>query len=281
MVSQVNINDVYTNLSGLNSIKAAGREDASQGLKQVAKQFEGLFVNMMLKTMRDSNKAFSEGNYLSSNEMEIHQQNFDNQLSVHLTSGDGIGLADVLYRQLMQQYEVEENDKANDTSPVSFETPEDFVKSVRPYAESAARELGVDAEFLIAQSALESAWGSQMATDSRGASSNNLFGIKADASWNGPVASAKTLEFESGVAVQQRASFRKYDNVGESFSDYVTFLKSNPRYQSALTRGADSVKFAEALQEAGYATDPHYAKKIGAVMNGSAIRGKHPEDEKS
>ncbi|MFK7862706.1 MAG: flagellar assembly peptidoglycan hydrolase FlgJ [Pseudohongiellaceae bacterium] len=281
MVTQVNVNDVYTNLSGLNSIKAAGREDASQGLKQVAKQFEGLFVNMMLKTMRDSNKAFSEGNYLSSNEMQIHQQNFDNQLSVHLTAGEGIGLADVLYRQLMQQYEVTEDSATEQVSSISFETPEDFVEQILPFAEKAGKELGVDPKFLIAQSALESGWGSKLATDSRGAPSNNLFGIKADSSWDGPVASAKTLEFEDGVAVQQRANFRKYDNVAASFSDYVSFLKSNPRYQSALTKGADSMSFAQALQEAGYATDPKYAEKISAVMGSSAIQSKTVIDKRT
>lgn len=272
MVSQVNVNDVYTNLSGLNAIKAAGREDPTEGLKQVSKQFESLFVNMMLKTMRDSNKAFSEGNYLSSNEMEIHQQNFDNQLSVHLTAGDGIGLADVLFRQLVQQYDV-----ATDTASVGgpemiFESPQDFVQKVMPFAEKAAKELGVAPEFLVAQSALESGWGSKVASDSRGATSHNLFGIKADRSWQGPVAGSKTIEFEGGVAVQQRANFRKYDNLSESFSDYVKFLQSNPRYESALAEASDSNQFGTALQDAGYATDPAYATKIQAVMNSDVMR---------
>jgi flagellar protein FlgJ len=272
MVSQVNVNDVYTNLSGLNAIKVAGREDPTEGLKQVAKQFEGLFVNMMLKTMRDSNKAFSEGNYLSSNEMEIHQQNFDNQLSVHLTAGEGIGLADVLFRQLVQQYDVSSEALTDEPEKISFNSPEEFVQKVMPFAEKAAKELGVAPEFLVAQSALESGWGSKIATDSRGGTSHNLFGIKADRSWDGPVAASKTLEFEGGIAVQQTASFRKYDNFGEGFSDYVKFLQSNPRYESALAQAPDANKFGAALQEAGYATDPAYAAKIQAVMNTDAIK---------
>lgn len=272
MVSQVNVNDVYTNLSGLNAIKIAGREDATEGLKQVAKQFESLFVNMMLKTMRDSNKAFSEGNYLSSNEMDIHQQNFDNQLSVHLTAGDGIGLADVLFRQLVQQYDVSSEALTNEPEKVSFNSPEEFVQKILPFAEKAAKELGVAPEFLVAQSALESGWGSKIASDSRGSTSNNLFGIKADKSWNGPVAASKTLEFKSGVAVQQRASFRKYDDLGQGFSDYVKFLQQNPRYEAALAEASDANKFGAALQEAGYATDPAYASKIQAVMNSDVIR---------
>ena len=277
MVSQVNVNDVYTNLSGLNAIKVAGREDPTEGLKQVAKQFESLFVNMMLKTMRDSNKAFSEGNYLSSNEMEMHQQNFDNQLSVHLTAGEGIGLADVLFRQLVQQYDANEEaleTESSDTGPVkaTFDSPEDFVRQVMPFAEQAAEKIGVAPEFLVAQSALESAWGSKVAADSRGATSHNLFGIKADKSWDGPVAGTKTLEFEGGAAIRQQANFRKYDNIGESFTDYVEFLQSNPRYKSAISDASDPNKFATALQDAGYATDPMYATKIQAVMKSDVMR---------
>lgn len=272
MVSQVNVNDVYTNLSGLNAIKIAGREDATEGLKQVAKQFESLFVNMMLKTMRDSNKAFSEGNYLSSNEMDIHQQNFDNQLSVHLTAGDGIGLADVLFRQLVQQYDASDESLEAESVETTFESPEDFVRQVMPYAEQAAKKIGVAPEFLVAQSALESGWGSKVASDSRGASSHNLFGIKADKSWDGPIAGTKTLEFEGGAAVQQRANFRKYENIGESFTDYVKFLQSNPRYESAIAGASDPNKFGAALQDAGYATDPLYAAKIQAVMKSDVMR---------
>lgn len=270
MVAQVNVNDVYTNLSGLNEIKAAGRKDSAAGLKQVAKQFESLFINMMLKTMRDSNKVFSEGNYLSSNEMDIHQQNFDNQLSLHLSSGDGIGLADVLHRQLMQQYDAGVNPGTN-SLPSQFDSPADFVSQVLPYAKKAAEELGIQPEFLVAQSALESGWGSKVATDSQGASSNNLFGIKADRRWDGPVASSGTIEFDGGVAVRQQAKFRKYDSLAESFSDYVKFLQSNPRYSNALDFSADSGEFAAALQEAGYATDPAYGDKIKAVMGSQTM----------
>jgi flagellar protein FlgJ len=273
MVATVDYNNVYTDISSLNAIKATGREDTAAGLKKVAKQFESLFINMMLKTMRESNKVFSEGNYLSSNELEIHQQNFDNQLSLHLTSGKGIGLADTLYRQLMTQYELKPNSTEQSapafsvkTSAAAIKSPADYVGEVLPHAQKAAQELGVTPEFLIAQSALETGWGKRIAQDSRGASSHNLFGIKAGNSWSGPVATAKTLEFSDGAARQEQASFRKYDNFGDSFSDYVAFLKSNPRYQDALSKTSDPIEFGAALQEAGYATDPEYAKKIQAVM---------------
>jgi flagellar protein FlgJ len=272
MVATVDYNNVYTDISGLNAIKAVGREDAAAGMKKVAKQFESLFINMMLKTMRESNKVFSEGNYLSSNELEIHQQNFDNQMSLHLSSGKGIGLADNLYKQLMNQYDIKPNESLAPVVKMNIDTPADYIKQVLPHAKQAAKELGVAPEFLVAQSALESGWGKRIAEDSRGASSHNLFGIKAGGAWTGPVATAKTLEFNNGVARQETANFRKYDSFEDSFNDYVAFLKSNPRYQDAIDNASDPSQFGRALQDAGYATDPDYAEKIQSVMNGPTFR---------
>ena len=286
MVATVDYNNVYTDISSLNSIKATGREDTASGMKKVAKQFESLFINMMLKTMRESNKVFSEGNYFSSNELEIHQQNFDNQLSLHLSSGKGIGLADTLYRQLMTQYDVKPTEapvpiKKAAVTKSAIASPLDYVNEVLPHAKQAAKELGVSPEFLVAQSALESGWGKRIAEDSRGATSHNLFGIKAGGTWSGPVATAKTIEFTNGIAKQETASFRKYDNFADSFNDYVAFLKSNPRYQDAINNASDSAQSGRALQEAGYATDPDYAEKIQSVMASPSFRnaikahGKH------
>ncbi len=272
MVATVDYNNVYTDISSLNAIKATGREDTAAGMKKVAKQFESLFINMMLKTMRESNKVFSEGNYLSSNELEIHQQNFDNQMSLHLSSGKGIGLADNLYRQLMNQYDVKPTESSVPVTKANINTPADYIDQILPHAKRAAKALGVAPEFLVAQSALESGWGKRIAADSHGATSHNLFGIKAGGTWTGPVAKAKTLEFDNGVARQETASFRKYDSYEDSFNDYVAFLKSNPRYQDAIDSASDASKFGRALQDAGYATDPNYADKIQSVMNGPTFR---------
>jgi len=282
MATTVNLNDAYTDLSSLNSIKQVGRDDTAAGLKQVAQQFEALFVNMMLKTMRESNKVFSEGNFLQSNEMEFYQQNFDNQISLHLVQGKGLGLAEVLHKQLMQQYKVRASEqsqqelaKAPDSLPANrkqFDSPMDFVRKLYPAARKAARKLGVKAEVLLAQSALETGWGKRVAQDAHGASSHNLFGIKADSGWTGPVTQNRTLEYSGGVAHQQLAKFRRYDSYQESFDDYVKFLESNPRYRKALQAAADSKQYLNELQSAGYATDPDYSKKINAVLESASMR---------
>lgn len=277
MVTAVNVNDAYTDLSSLNSIKQVGRENSAAGLKQVAQQFEALFVNMMLKTMRDSNKVFAEGNILQSNEMEFYQQNFDNQISLHLAQGKGLGLAEVLHKQLLQQYQVRSSERQKQDvthtpkQDKGFDSPADFVKQLYPAARKAASKLGVKAEVLLAQSALETGWGSGIARDGQGGS-NNLFGIKADRSWSGPVTSNRTLEYSGGVARQQQARFRRYESYQASFDDYVKFLESNPRYKKALRLAADSEQFVNELQAAGYATDPDYGRKINGVLNSAVMR---------
>ena len=147
---------IYTDLGGLNDITRLGRENTAAGLKKVAEQFEALLLNMMLKSMRDSNAVFSEGNYLSSNEMDFHQQNYDNQLSLHLSESGGIGLADILYRQMLTQFGIEEEEQ--DKTPPStlrlveqtvagksaadITSPEDFVRKLDHLAQWVAAGIG-------------------------------------------------------------------------------------------------------------------------------------------
>ncbi len=277
MVTAVNVNDAYTDLSSLNAIKQTGREDSAAGLKQVAQQFEALFLNMMLKTMRDSNKVFAEGNILQSNEMEFYQQNFDNQISLHLAQGKGLGLAEVLHKQLLQQYRVRTGERQQQDlahaprQNKGFDSPADFVKQLYPAARKAASKLGVKAEVLLAQSALETGWGASIARDGQG-DSNNLFGIKADRSWSGPVTWNRTLEYSEGAARREHARFRRYESYQASFDDYVKFLQANPRYQKALHAAADSEQYVNELQAAGYATDPDYGRRINGVLNSAAMR---------
>jgi flagellar protein FlgJ len=141
----------------------------------------------------------------------------------------------------------------------TFSSAEDFVAKVWPHAQRAAAALGVTPQVLIAQAALETGWGKHTAGD------NNLFGIKAGSSWNGATHTLPTTEFSNGAAHKESASFRSYASVGESFDDYVNLIKNNPRYAGAVGSGVDNVRFASALQKAGYATDPAYAHKIAAL----------------
>lgn len=287
---------VYTNVAGLNSITQLGRENSPEALREVAKQFESMFINIMLKGMRAGEEALFSENYLRSNETKFHQESFDNQISLNIASAGGIGLADTLHRQLMQRYEPAAVDRqafdaaltdvrrypgsavrhepglaVSSTDNHVFESPDAFVKKLLPIAESVGRELGIDPRVMVAQSALETGWGQKMITGVDGKPSYNLFGIKAGDSWQGDSVTVSTLEFRDGAMQRERASFRAYDSYEESFQDYVELLRSQPRYAPALQHAANADAFGQHLQAAGYATDPQYADKISRVLRSPAL----------
>jgi peptidoglycan hydrolase FlgJ len=255
-------------------------------LKEAAKQFESLFTKMMLKSMRDANRSFGEDSMFSSSQGDFYQDMFDDQMALHLSKGSGLGLADMLVRQLTQSGLANPTDAAAaqpaagaafpaqtqnvsssaDHQPLA-KSKEDFVRMMWPHAQRAGSALGVDPSALVAQAALETGWGRAVPTQGSGSSSFNLFGIKAGSSWEGSTASVPTLEFEDGVAVRKVERFRAYLSPADSFNDYARLIGNNPRYENARGAGGDVATFASALQEGGYATDPNYAQKIVAVAD--------------
>ncbi len=324
---------LYTDFQGVAELKAKARTDAKGSLDQVAKQFESLFTQMMLKSMRQAKLA---DGLMDNDQTKFYQDMYDQQLAVHLSEGKGIGLADVIKRQLG-------GEAANDSKPVSsfseyrkevismlerssnmpvfmqdgkpiialgndqmvagnriniqLSIPEvsqkpkplinpqpesqlqpvattdpkkwskdDFVQQLWPWAREAAEKLGVAPAALLAQAALETGWGRHIMPSGKGGSAFNLFGIKTGRRWDGESVNIGTLEFEQGVAVRKKDRFRAYESFGDSFNDYVGFLKSNPRYSKALESTADSKAFFRELQKAGYATDPRYAAKLTTVL---------------
>lgn len=147
----------------------------------------------------------------------------------------------------------------------AFASAAEFIETMLPMAEEAAQKIGVDARYLVAQAALETGWGKSIIRQSDGSSSHNLFGIKAQRGWDGESARVLTTEYKGGKAVKEAAAFRTYDSYQQSFNDYVSFLQGNGRYQDALAATENPERFVRELQEAGYATDPNYARKIGQI----------------
>lgn len=124
-------NASYTDLNGLNEINQLGKKDQALALKELSKQFESLFLNLMLKSMRDSNAVFEEGGMFQSNEMQFHRDMFDNQLALTMSEGKGIGLADAFYEQMMLQYP--QPGEARDTTPYVERPLPDRGIPVSPY----------------------------------------------------------------------------------------------------------------------------------------------------
>jgi len=302
---------VYNDFQSLSALRSRADKNPSEAIDEVAIQFESLFVQMMLKSMRD---ATVEGGLFDSNQMEHYQGMFDQQISLDLSAHGVLGLSEILVqqlggnkplvedqstpqpivsfpkvqedarRQLLNLYSsapqglVAANAAAGESSEggsVGNETrwgpssPEEFIRGIWQYAVDAAEQLGLDPVVLVAQSALETGWGKQVIPTADGRSSFNLFGVKADSDWSGESAAVNSLEFHDGVAVKEKAAFRVYNSLEGSFSDYVEFLQSNPRYQQALENVDNSQQFLLELQNAGYATDPRYAEKIMGIVGQS------------
>ncbi len=152
-----------------------------------------------------------------------------------------------------------------------WQKAQQFVADVLPQAQSAAASLGVSAELLVAQAALETGWGKHAIKFDDGRNSFNLFGIKANAAWQGSVVQRESLEFKDGVMVNQVSKFRAYPSPGHSLADYVSLIQTSPRYAAALNSG-DDLGYIREIQRAGYATDPDYADKIIRLLNGEQMQ---------
>jgi len=287
--------------------------DASKAaLKKAAAQFEAIFTQMLLKSMRKANEAFEDKESpLNSSSVKFFEDMHDQQLSTELSSNGSLGLADLIVQQLspdgktfmpgsvlrttndflsdmragssLPYTQNEEkaavnvqNDKTDskvpEASSAPFKSTEEFVTTVWEHAKTAAQKIGLNPAVMVAQAALETGWGKHIINKSDGNSSNNLFNIKSDKSWDGEKASKVTLEFEQGTPVKKQASFRAYDSIKESVNDFVDFLTQNPRYQEALQNTAKPSEFLDSLQKAGYATDPNYASKIKKVLNSAQLK---------
>jgi flagellar protein FlgJ len=335
--------DIYTDFNGLAKLKEQARKQSPEALKEVAKQFESLFLKNVLKSMRDA--KLSEG-VMDNEQSKFYNDMYDHQLAIHLSGSPGVGLADLIVKQLSpdqpknKQQDIEDylnksagisssgsgaghaiqaRSKAHgfavgsaegqakitpytqDRSPLDemtelpfdsgnilpgalkadharpIQSAEEFVRRLHPYAEQAAKELGVEPKVILAQAALESGWGRSVIKHSNGSNSFNLFNIKADKAWQGKQAQVATLEFDQGIPKKVNAGFRSYDSFEESFRDYVDFIKSNPRYGDALKKAGNAEQYMHELQQAGYATDPKYADKVMSIYQGNTMAEFEPD----
>jgi flagellar protein FlgJ len=154
------------------------------------------------------------------------------------------------------------------TSPgASDEVQQQFLESIKPWAEETAGMLGVAPAIVAAHAALESGWGQRPLRRSNGGDSNNLFGVKAGAQWRGDVTDSQTTEYENGTALKKTERFRSYPDQASAFRDYAQMLMGNPRYHGALNTGNDAHAFAQGLAQGGYATDPAYAEKLSRLAS--------------
>jgi peptidoglycan hydrolase FlgJ len=280
--------NTYTDLNALAALKNAPASAAT--VKAVSEQVEALFLQMMLKSMRDAGEAAGEP---TSNETGMYQDMFDKQVALTLSKRQDLGIARLFERQLGGKAAgaapagaaSSSQLKAKGALPDSrgraappptganlSEQASDFVQQVLPTIRQAAAAVGVNPLGMLAQAALETGWGQRMPRTADGNSSLNLFGVKAGSDWSGARAVADTVEISGGVAKQTRTAFRAYGSIEESVGDFARLLTSSPRYREAVAAGSNAQAYVQSIAKAGYATDPQYANKLNEVLNSGTLQ---------
>ncbi|NTS75396.1 flagellar assembly peptidoglycan hydrolase FlgJ [Catenovulum sp. SM1970] len=348
MVNQLEQVSNVHDLAGLDNLRQAALKNDKGALKQAAQQFESIFMNMLLKSMRQAEDVLADENSpFNSQTTKFYRDMQDQQMASELSKSGALGLADIIVDQLSPEKgkympadtlradlfnpDLNKQDKAH-TQPLSgllaygemeknavmqmaaeklkqlhsaennqpeeqkafnqqtekqdeelvaqaqkgasFTDKQDFVQTLMPIAEKVSKTIGLPAVAMVAQAALETGWGQRMIKRENGDSANNFFGIKADNRWSGESAQVNTSEFKFGQMVTEKADFRAYDDIEQGLADYVSFIKDQPRYQKAVSVADKPEQYFEQLQQAGYATDPNYAKKIMSVLKDAIFGAK-------
>jgi flagellar protein FlgJ len=267
----------YTDLNGLAALK---RDPSSpQALSAVAQQVEALFLQMMLKSMRDATAAQET----DSNEMGMYQDMFDKQVALSISQHGDLGIGRLLKRQL-EGRSATGAVKFNPGVPAAAtqagaastaaiaHSPAEFVNRMMPSIQHAAASLGVDPAGMLAQAALETGWGQRMPRTADGSPSYNLFGIKAGEDWSGARATADSMEVVNGVASPRRTTFRAYASPEESVNDFANLLKNSPRYKDVIAAGGNAGAYIAAMGKSGYATDPDYGNKLNQMLDSESLQ---------
>ena len=262
----------------MDGLRGRATSDPKGAVKEVAKQFEALFMNELLKSMRAT--TMSTGS-LDNEGSKLGTEMLDAQLAQKMTGLPG-GLSQAIARQLERQMglypgPIPKADSANlsvlplDRIGKPTAIPQTgaaaFVNQHTGAAQEAEKRTGIPAAFMISKAALETGWGRKEIRHSDGSTAYNLFGVKAGANWKGAVAEVATTEYVDGKPQKVMARFRAYSSYAESFADYGRLMVESPRYGRVAASSGDASGFARSLQRAGYATDPAYADKLTRVIN--------------
>lgn len=282
-------NALAADVRSLNALKYEAGANNPQATKEAAKQFESLFMRELIKSMRE---ATMKSGLLDSAGGNLSTDLLDQQLSVQMAGQPG-GLSEAIARQLSRQMggpdptfsvpstvslsQVQRTAAARVAPGSASSEPvgqapkgrDGFVQHLSGTAEKVSQESGIPASFMLGQAGHETGWGKSEIKNADGSNSFNLFGIKAGKGWTGKVAEITTTEYINGTPRKVVAKFRAYDSYEDSFRDYARLIKESPRYEKAesVAQSGSAMDYASALQKAGYATDPEYARKLSGAIN--------------
>ncbi len=276
-LSPTSLNAGGNDFRSIESLRGAAVRDPKSSIRETAKQFESLFMQEVMKSMR---AATMSSEMMENSATKLGTEMLDTQFAGKMTGLPG-GLSGAIERHLQRQMGLsgKDGDKAIDKTGLQ-PLPALAKKGIAPHVQSfiqkhdgaakaAEAQTGIPASFMLAQAAHESGWGKREINGADGSPSFNVFGIKATSSWTGRVTEVQTTEFIDGKPQKVMAKFRAYASYEEGFKDYAKLIGTNERYSKVVAQaqsgGAEG--FARGLQKAGYATDPEYAQKLARVIN--------------
>jgi len=247
--------------NSLNNLKRSAQDNSPEAVKEVAKQFEAGLAEILTRQLTKVANSTTDA-------MEQAVTGDD------WVKPDDVKLNTHMPTLLQSAYANIEAKKPSAPTAATLEKPAgltgktaEFHDRMAQHAVKASRETGMPANYMLGQAALETGWGRREIKASNGAPSYNLFGIKATGGWKGKVAETVTTEYINGVKQKRVEKFRAYDSYADSFKDFANLIQNNPRYKAVMGNVNSVSGYANALQNAGYATDPNYANKLASVIN--------------
>ncbi len=95
----------YLDFSGLGELRGKAQQHDDSALRETAQQFEGMFIQMMLKSMRDASNEM-KSDLVQSDAAETFEGMYDKEMSVKLAQRNALGLADSIVRNVQQRQTV-------------------------------------------------------------------------------------------------------------------------------------------------------------------------------
>lgn len=247
----------------LAALRREARADPQKAVRQAAVEFERVFLQMLLRSMREATPRFDP---LAGDTQRLYEGMLDEAWAAEL-SKRSIGLAPIIERQLARNVRsAGPQAAAQAIEEAASDKAAAFVRRMAAPAREASRATGLPAAFILGQAGLESGWGAREIRRADGSTTYNLFGIKAGSGWRGAVVEAPTVEYVGGRAERRIERFRAYGSYAEAFADYARLLATSPRYAEALAARGEPERFAQAIARAGYATDPAYGAKLARAI---------------
>ncbi len=252
-------------------------------LREVARQFESIFTKMMLDSMRSA--SFGDPMF-GSDQVDMYQDMADDQLAVQLSQGRGLGLADMLIRQLGQ---------GGMGGGAAGELPRPNTDEKTAGGVTPAQQREVRRRDAAACDRRGARAGRGCARHRRAGRARNRLGHFAARRCRRRQSQFLWHQGRRRLAGRERRLryHRVRRRTGRHRTRPVSRLRfcrgkrrglcsctsRNPRYSEALGTGTDVRAFANALQRGGYATDPEYANKLVATFQkvGAQIDGRQSD----